>query len=898
MYSFVKANKNLFAFFCVFPKNLLALAFSKKLLHCFGFTHKNSMIMRHKYFTSWKNYFWTWLLLLTASVSWGQVSSTYIFSQATGTYTPITGGTVLGTGTTVDDNNYNNQPIGFTFNYNGTNYTNFSLNANGFIAMGATVSNSYTAISTGASNNVIAALNRDLQGTATGEIRYETIGTAPNRVLVIQWTDFASYSSTGSGAGDDFDFQIRLFETTNEIRIVYGNFVKNATSRTVQVGLRGNSNTDFNNRTTTTNWASSAAGTTNGATMTLSTTVLPSSGLTYIWSVPTPCSGTPPTQTASVSPTSACVGSPISLSVPPVSALNITYQWQYSTDGGSTWNNITGATSANSTTSMPAVSAVFRCLVTCTNSAQTTPSTTTSAVSPTGAPTYATLPYTQNFEATWQSSACVTAPIAEDRPDNSWVNTPSSGNQSWRQDNRGDIASVSGWTFTGNGLYSPTGANGTSRSARFHTYGASSGTQGTLDLYINLSSTTLSKALSFYYINTSGTDNLAVLISTDGGFSFTPLVTSPANPLVVQTQWTLVTATITSNSPTTVIRFRATSDFGVTDIGLDEINIIVPPDIEVRGIDNSVIPNGSVVTSLVNGTDFGTISVASTPFLDRTFTIANPGTQPLNISSVTSSNANFVIQTNPSSPVVAGTTTFTVRFQPTTFGTFNSTISIVNNVPGKTPYTFRVTGTATAPTIAVSGLGNNIPNNKTLTMASDGTFLGVGNNLTSTFTITNNGNENLAINSITFPSGSAFSASGVPTSVAANGGTADFNVSFNPANGAKIDTVIIRSNAANAPTFRFLVSAGGVVSALDLNDAELHISPNPSNGIFNVKINNPIYNNISAVVYDVSGRAVQTYQVPQFNGSMNVDLSRLEKGTYILLIETNGERVARKLIKQ
>jgi hypothetical protein len=895
MYSFVKANKNLFAFFCVFPKNLLALAFSKKLLHCFGFTHKNSMIMRHKYFTSWKNYFWTWLLLLTASASWGQVSSTYIFSQATGTYTPITGGTVLATGT-FDDAFYTQAIPSFTFN--GSPFTSVFVGSNGWLQFGGTGSaTNYNPISsTNVATGIIAPMGRDLQNATGGEIRYQQIGSE----LIFQWTNVKRFGT--SYDGEIINFQVRLNIGTGEIRVVYGSYTPPTTPPGSpvhpQVGLRGTTNADFNNRTTTTNWAASTAGAVNTATMTLTATVFPASGLTFIWAPPAPCTGTPPTLTASVSPTSACVGSPISLSVPPVSALNITYQWQYSTDGGSTWNNITGATSANSTTSMPAVSAVFRCLVTCTNSAQTTPSTTTSAVSPTGAPTYATLPYTQNFEATWQSSACVTAPIAEDRPDNSWVNTPSSGNQSWRQDNRGDIASVSGWTFTGNGLYSPTGANGTSRSARFHTYGASSGTQGTLDLYINLSSTTLSKALSFYYINTSGTDNLAVLISTDGGFSFTPLVTSPANPLVVQTQWTLVTATITSNSPTTVIRFRATSDFGVTDIGLDEINIIVPPDIEVRGIDNSVIPNGSVVTSLVNGTDFGTISVASTPFLDRTFTIANPGTQPLNISSVTSSNANFVIQTNPSSPVVAGTTTFTVRFQPTTFGTFNSTISIVNNVPGKTPYTFRVTGTATAPTIAVSGLGNNIPNNKTLTMASDGTFLGVGNNLTSTFTITNNGNENLAINSITFPSGSAFSASGVPTSVAANGGTADFNVSFNPANGAKIDTVIIRSNAANAPTFRFLVSAGGVVSALDLNDAELHISPNPSNGIFNVKINNPIYNNISAVVYDVSGRAVQTYQVPQFNGSMNVDLSRLEKGTYILLIETNGERVARKLIKQ
>lgn len=833
--------------------------------------------MRHNYFTSWKNYLTAYLLLLLATVSsWGQIT----VQLGSGTSTTATTG---GAGTAAVYNRY------WESRRTQVIYTAAELNAAGV---------------TSAANMTALALY----------IETDINGTLPNWSIKIKHTTATSFTAfdagpfttcytnneTGTGATIQ-NWRTFTFSTPfawngvdNIVIDFCHTFLTGFNSTGVIRQYAGATNSLRSVISGSVDQCPTTTGGTNGSNK-------PQVRLTFFTAPP--CSGTPPVTTASVTPTSACVASPINLSLTGIPFVGgLTYQWQYSTDGGTTWNNIAGATSASSTTSMPAVSAVFRCLVTCTNSAQTTPSTTTSAVSPTGAPTYATLPYTQNFEATWQSSACVTAPIAEDRPDNSWVNTPSSGNQSWRQDNRGAIASVSGWTFTGNGLYSPTGANGTSRSARFHSYGALSGTQGTLDLYVDLSSTTLNKVLSFYYINPADTytikDNLTVLISTNGGFSFTPLATLPANPLVEYNQWTLVTATITSNSPNTVIRFRATSNWGGTDLGIDEVSIIVPPDIEVRGIDNSVIPNGSVVTSLVNGTDFGTISVASTPFLDRTFTIANPGTQPLNISSVTSSNANFVIQTNPSSPVVAGTTTFTVRFQPTTFGTFNSTISIVNNVPGKTPYTFRVTGTATAPTIAVSGLGNNIPNNKTLTMASDGTFLGVGNNLTSTFTITNNGNENLAVNSITTPSGSSFSVSGAPSSVAANGGTANFNVSFNPANGAKIDTVIIRSNAANAPTFRFLVSAGGVVSALDLNDAELQISPNPSNGIFNLQINNPIYNNISAVVYDVSGRAVQTYQVPQFNGSMNIDLSRLEKGTYILLIETNGERVARKLIKQ
>ena len=61
--------------------------------------------------------------------------SAYTFSQTSGTYTPITGGTLIqSTSTTasIDDNVYTALNIGFNFNYAGTDYTTFSINANGF----------------------------------------------------------------------------------------------------------------------------------------------------------------------------------------------------------------------------------------------------------------------------------------------------------------------------------------------------------------------------------------------------------------------------------------------------------------------------------------------------------------------------------------------------------------------------------------------------------------------------------------------------------------------------------------------------------------------------------------------------------------------------------------------
>lgn len=214
--------------------------------------------------------------------------STYSFSQFGGTYTPITGGTVHGTGTSVDDNNYNAVNIGFTFNYDGVAYTQVSINANGFVRFGGTAftdSCSYTPISSSSTSckNLVSALGMDLQGNTGGELRSETLGAAPNRVFVVQWTDFRFYNVTG----DSFNFQIRLYETTDVVEFVYGSFTKNSTSRSPQVGLKGATNADYNNRTGT-NWAASTAGTSNSATMTLSTSSLPASGQTYQWTPPVP----------------------------------------------------------------------------------------------------------------------------------------------------------------------------------------------------------------------------------------------------------------------------------------------------------------------------------------------------------------------------------------------------------------------------------------------------------------------------------------------------------------------------------------------------------------------------------------------------------------------------------
>jgi hypothetical protein len=250
-------------------------------------------------------------------------------------------------------------PIGFTFIYNGTAYTTFSSCANGFIAMGNTVNHVLTPIqSAGGTNNVISGFGRNLVGSHTfngnitsgsanvtgitqtggitigariygtgipvgttvlsktvnsitmsanatatnasavctqytGEIRYQTIGSSPSRTLVVQWKNARAVSVNNQ----HYNFQIRLNESDNSIEVVYGdcNFAGVAASPGPQVGLRGSTNADYNNRLVNAgsghNWNSSIDGIANSSNLAVvASTVAPVSGRTFKWTPPPPAS--------------------------------------------------------------------------------------------------------------------------------------------------------------------------------------------------------------------------------------------------------------------------------------------------------------------------------------------------------------------------------------------------------------------------------------------------------------------------------------------------------------------------------------------------------------------------------------------------------------------------------
>src|SRR5436853_1685654 len=138
-------------------------------------------------------------LCLLATMNTGAQVSNYAFSQVLGTYTPITGGTVLASGPNFwDDDVFGSIPIGFPFTYNSTVYTDVMVAANGYVKLGTTFPNCcwYNGISIQNEPEAIHPFSEDLLGnSATCELSYLTTGTPGNQVFVIQWTDWGFYNT-------------------------------------------------------------------------------------------------------------------------------------------------------------------------------------------------------------------------------------------------------------------------------------------------------------------------------------------------------------------------------------------------------------------------------------------------------------------------------------------------------------------------------------------------------------------------------------------------------------------------------------------------------------------------------------------------------------------------------
>ncbi len=132
--------------------------------------------------------------------------------------------------------------LGFDFFFEGISYDTIVASSNGFISFNENAPTNHGNDLDGigaTSRPLVAPLWDDLDGSApnsASKAYYEITGSAPNRVFTFEWENFEwNWLSSDSTVS----FQVKLYETTNEIEFIYDNNLKTPSSPTASIGLTG-----------------------------------------------------------------------------------------------------------------------------------------------------------------------------------------------------------------------------------------------------------------------------------------------------------------------------------------------------------------------------------------------------------------------------------------------------------------------------------------------------------------------------------------------------------------------------------------------------------------------------------------------------------------------------------
>ena len=225
----------------------------------------------------------------------------YTCSSSVETYTPL-GSTATVLSPTTEDDGYATVNLPFAFTFGSTPMTAGSsiyMSVNGFITLNTSYSSTTPPYS--GSYNVISPLGHDLHLRSSGQLKSEVSGTAPDRVFTLQWSNVESYS-----AGNVYNFQVKLYEGSNDIKFCYGNSTVTA-SKSVYCFLREYTQDDY--VIAMNNW-NTPVFVTSGSTFSknLDASQYPSNGRTYTFARPTPTCNKPTSlMTSNVTANSATV---------------------------------------------------------------------------------------------------------------------------------------------------------------------------------------------------------------------------------------------------------------------------------------------------------------------------------------------------------------------------------------------------------------------------------------------------------------------------------------------------------------------------------------------------------------------------------------------------------------
>jgi hypothetical protein len=278
--------------------------------------------------------------------------------------------------------------------YDGIPFTQVTFSTNGWIGMGnqaaITVTQASYLFSVNAPNNTIAPWTGNLGGNwpmpaGNGSMVHGLVGTD---AYAFEWRNVNSNSAPAAlTTADNVNFTVVLYgpasATPGRIEFLYGPTTGSVlTGANKAIGIE-------NSVGGTGNYLNAIDGFSN---TTSSANAWPGNGTGYRFDPPVACNGMPSAGAPLTALTTLCNGAavPVINVTGITAATGLTYQWEESTNGGTSWANATGGTGATLSYYTPPVFAgtaiQYRLKVTCTNSGQVAYSASTT-INPQSAPT-------------------------------------------------------------------------------------------------------------------------------------------------------------------------------------------------------------------------------------------------------------------------------------------------------------------------------------------------------------------------------------------------------------------------------------------------------------------------------------------------------------------------------
>lgn len=300
---------------------------------------------------------------------------------------------------------------------------------------------------------------------------------------------------------------------------------------------------------------------------------------------------------------------------------------------------------------------------------------------------------------------------------------------------------------------------------------------------------------------------------------------------------------------------------------IDIVHPFAGPVIQVTGAGNTIPGDNSNTPSTTDDTDFG----ADVNPITKTFTIENIGNANLDITNVTITGADaadFTVTTAPSTPIApAGSTTFEVTFNATVIGVKNVTINIASNDSNQSTYTFNIQAEKLpiGPVINVTGNNIDITNNNNATTA-DGTDFGqvtIGTVVTHTFTIENNGDEDLVISSAAlYYNTGGFSSTTI-------GGFPPFGITIQPGNNFNFDVTYSPQNNGISTVLVGIVCNDASNQNYTINLIAEGVVPVPTGDILFTQYYEGTTNSKWLEIKNISGTAIaaNTYYLARYDAS-------------------------------